>query len=404
MTASRKKSAGVSRRLAAILAVTTLVQILATAACLSLTAIAPLVARDLGVDGHLVGYQVSLVYLSGIVASAYAGRSVRHFGAARVEAICLITFAGGLFAFATGSIAAIAFGAAIIGIGYGLQNPAASALLRSATPERARNLVFSVKQSGVPLGALIASLSFPALSEAIGWRPALIVAAVLILAAGTALFVSEPRAAGPGTEGPARGYGFVDGQRLLLRSPQLRSLAFLSLAYSVVQLSFSTFVVTALVEDGTWSLVAAGAAAGIMHGAGAVGRIGWGVVADRYGDGLRVLGLIGLMGSVLALAFAFALESGAGALTMSVLLAGVGVSWIGWNGVMLAEVARYSPPDAVGEMTGAVLMHTYAGVLIGPSGLALIAGLTDRFSIAFAACALFGILGAILARLARRAG
>ena len=60
-----------------------------------------------------------------------------------------------------------------IGIGYGLNNPAASEMLSRFTPKRRRNIVFSLKQSGVPLGGILAALALPLLAQGLGWCVAL---------------------------------------------------------------------------------------------------------------------------------------------------------------------------------------------------------------------------------------
>jgi len=54
----------------------------------------------------------------------------------------------------------------------------------------------------------------------------------------------------------------------------------------------------------------------------------------------------------------------------------------GWNGVLLAELARLAPQDRIGETTGAVLTASTAGLLVAPLLVAVIdavAGLGAAF-------------------------
>jgi len=51
----------------------------------------------------------------------------------------------------------------------------------------------------------------------------------------------------------------------------------------------------------------------------------------------------------------------------------LGLTASGWNGVLLAEVSRLAPDGRVAEATGAVLMASYTGLLIGPTVVATLA-------------------------------
>jgi hypothetical protein len=68
-----------------------------------------------------------------------------------------------------------------------------------------------------------------------------------------------------------------------------------------------------------------------------------------------------------------------------------GATAIGWNGVMLSEVARLAPPNRVGAITGAYAFVTFGGVMAGPPVFALIAALTGSYRYGFAT---FGSLAA----------
>ena len=67
------------------------------------------------------------------------------------------------------------FGSALaLGLGYGLLTPSASHLLARFAPAERRNLIFSLKQTGVPFGGIGAALITPAIAVTFGWRWALL--------------------------------------------------------------------------------------------------------------------------------------------------------------------------------------------------------------------------------------
>jgi MFS family permease len=386
MTASKSFSA---------LAIATMIQIIATATALGMPAIAPLVAADLGIAAHWIGYQISLIYFSGIFSSAVAGTLVLRYGPLAIEQVVVATFVIGFLGLAGGTVASVIAGSLAIGVGYGLNNPASSHILNAVTPKAKRNLFYSIKQAGVPVGAILASLVFPALSQAIGWQAAFLAAAVVPVIVFLALLFRAHDIPFERVPGARFGGNLLRDQLLVWRNPSLRALAVLGLLYSALQLSLSAFAVTMLVTDAGWTLVAAGGAAAAMQLGGAIGRIFWGLVADRLGVGFLILGFLGLVSGVLDVAV-FWMSSYPPAVQVGILFA-LGMCSIGWNGVLLGETARHAPPGQVGPVTGAVLVYTFTGVMIGPSSFAVFYEMTRHYGLAFAILGGFAGLGMIIA-------
>jgi MFS family permease len=393
--------AGRASSLTQTLAVATLIQMVATASVLALTAIAPTVAADLGIGAHWIGYQISLIYASGMFSSAIAGTLVQRMGPVRVEQAALVCFAIGFAGVATAHIPLIILASVFIGIGYGLNNPAASEMLSRVTPHNKRNIVFSLKQSGVPLGGICASFAFPFLSAHFGWHVALLIGAVTPLVAMGLLSLTHAAEPTHAIQRGSFGRGFIDEQTIIWKNQKLRALSGLGLVYSAMQLSVSAFAVVTLVHDAGWSLIAAGAVAAAMQLAGALGRVFWGAVADRIGGGFLTLALLGLISGV-----GFAALYWLGDLPVwlqSALFVVIGAASIGWNGVLLAEVAHNAPDARVGAITGGVLVYTFIGVIVGPSTFALIYALIGHYGVSFLCFSAFGFAGMAIAWRAHRA-
>jgi nitrate/nitrite transporter NarK len=157
----------------------------------------------------------------------------------------------------------------------------------------------------------------------------------------------------------------------------------------------SAFAVVALVHDAGWSVLAAGSVAAAMQFAGAFGRIFWGVVADRLGGGFLTLALLGLMGGIGYASFFWLADLPAFA--QVALFVAMGAVTIGWNGVLLAEVAHNAPESRVGAITGGVLVYTFIGVIVGPSSFAALYALIGHYGASFLAFSLFGFAGMVIA-------
>ena len=379
--------------LAHALTTTTLVQIIGTATALALPPIAPRAALGFGVDAHYIGFQISLIYLSGALGSAISGTLLARFGAAMIEIASLGLFALGLLMLASANLALAVVGSLAIGMGYGLQNPAASQILNSVCPPAKRALVFSVKQAGVPLGAVVSSLALPALDATIGWRMALVlgVAAPVLLMVHLAWHDRHTR---HGIR-PAASFltGFIEEQKLVWSFPRLRVLAALGMFYSAVQLSLSAFLVLMLVENHGWSLVSAAAVGGLLQAFGAAGRVSWGWLADRRGSGIAILSFIGFA-SAAGLA-AFPWMSALPLAAQIALLCALGFCISGWNGVAMAEIAHTAPPQQTGRVMGGALVYTFIGVVLGPASYALIFEHVGRYDTTFTIVALAMVAGAL---------
>jgi MFS family permease len=383
-----------------VLIATTAVQTMAALAQLALPSIAPLVAGALGVETSLIGPQVSLAYAGAMSTALIGGNLVRRFGAARTSQIGLLLSGVGAALATFPSLYAIFAASLMLGFGYGMTNPAASHLLvRHSDPKR-RGLVFSLKQTGVPLGGMLAGLSVPPLAALFGWQIGLLaVAGVSFLLAAALQPVRRNWDADREPGWRAQGSPF-SGLLYVFRHKPLLYLSLAAFCYAAVQLSLTTFLVAFLVHDLKIGVVEAGVALALSQATGAVGRLFWGWLADRVSDNMRVLIILGALTVVAALTVGLASPDWPLPL-MELVLCLFALAAIGWNGIYLAEVARLAPTE-VGRATGASLFFTYGGVLFGPSIFALLHAGLDSYALAFAFTAIPAILGVICLIVARK--
>src|SRR6476620_4749658 len=176
------------------LATTLAIQALVAMAVLTVPAMAPAMAESLGVSPTLIGAYVAIVYIGAMLASLLAGPLVIRYGAIRVSQLGLLVCAAGLALLAKApGLVSTAIGAFLVGVGYGPITPASTHLLARTTPPHRMALVFSVKQTGVPLGGAMAGALVPALLLAGG-----VDAALLAVAFGNIVcaLISQPMRAG----------------------------------------------------------------------------------------------------------------------------------------------------------------------------------------------------------------
>lgn len=340
-------------------------------ALVALALFAPgVLAPRLGLTVGDVGLFTTVVFAVGMATSLQGGRLTRSWGPCRVAACCAAAVASGM-ALATRDGAFWLIAAAIcVGMAFGPETPASSTLLsRLATPKQ-RPLIFSIRQTGNQIGGILASLALPLIAvtaptAGYGWiAVAAIVATLAFLALSTRY--DAPQAA----ENAA--INMSAAAAIVWSSRPLRSLAILSMPYSAMQLGINAFLVTFGVTVLHLGHVAAGTLLAIAQSGGLIGRLSWGFVASQWVPAPKLLiGLgVGMSATAIGLASTGAALPFAGQAILAFLL---GLTASGWNGVFLAEVARLAPAESVAEITGAVLTASYAGLLLAPLLITIVA-------------------------------
>lgn len=357
----------------------------ASMAVLVLPAVAPEVARDYGFNPSLIGYQISLVSSGMVVTLTLLGNMSRRYGAARVNQLGHALAAIGMLVLLIPHAAFLIIGSLVIGLGYGMITPSASHLLMRYTPPQRRSTVFSIHQTGIPAGGMLAALIAPAVAVTAGWRWSVVLSALLLLAV-VALMQYGRRSWDDDRDrsAPAVTPNPFAGAAAIWRRPALRLLAIAGSCFSWVQFCAATFAVVASVETLQMSLVMAGTVLTVVQIASAAGRVLIGWISDRIGDTARVLAWnAGLM--VLCALCGLALQPQTPLLLVYLWFALLGATSGCWPGAILAEVGRRSPPHEVSLSISGSLVITNVGKFIGPILFANIYVLTRDYGVAFAA-------------------
>ena len=366
------------------LPVTLLVQAAASAATIAPAVAAPRLLEALGLGPVAVGVYIAIVYLGAMVSSQWGAAWVRRHGPIFTSQWSLATCAIGVLLVSVPNVALAALGALLVGFGYGPITPASSAMLARTTPPERYALVFSIKQTGVPLGGAVAALLVPlALSR--GGAPWALGQIALLCGLGIALAETLRRDLDAERDRDAPRPGRADllrPLRFVLAHDVLRKLAWCSMVFSAVQVCLTSYIVTFLSSDLHWTLVAAGVGAAVAQAAGIGGRILWGFAADRRRDSRSILIVLALVMLLCGLALGLT-PAGSATGWVFAILALYGATAIGWNGVFLATVARLVPTQQAAAATSGSLFFTYFGVVVGPPIFGVVATATGRLGVGF---------------------
>jgi MFS family permease len=321
-----------------------------------LPAVAPLVAREFGVDPSLVGYQISVVSVGLLISLVTVGNLSRKLGGCRTNQLGHTMVASGMLLMVLPSIWFLLPGSMVIGLGFGLLAPSASALLIRFAPPARRNFLFSLHQTSIPLGGMVAALGAPLVALNFGWRWAfvcafaLIITAIVLMQIGRARWDDDRAAATPALAGNPLN-GFLSNWR----DRRLRRLSLAGFSFCWAQFCVSAFTVVACVQALEMSLIGAGGVLLVVQVANAAGRMIAGWIADHLGSAARVLAAMGWAMLVISLGFIWLAPGWPLALTY-VMFAVLGITSGAWAGILLAETGHLAPAGQVGAVVSATLI------------------------------------------------
>jgi MFS family permease len=301
-----------------------------------------------------IGLVTSLVFVGSVFTSRLGGRLTDSRGPARVLGLSLAAFAASMGLVAAAPDAAFFMAAIFVaGLFYGGVNPPTNVVVAGRLQQRRLGFFLSLKQSGVPIGGLLAGAVLPPIAVAFGWRLAFVVGAAVCFVAA---------ASTPLLRGAAVLHAAAERNNSPLGLRQLAGLGIFGFVMAGTQWTFLTYLSLYLTEHLGFTLALAGLALVLAQGVGAGARLVWGWASDATGR--RLLVLLVMTGAQLAGLELLAGNPGRTAVWPIVAFAGFTI--VGWNGAYYALLAEQVGPARVGRASGDVLAFIFAGSVILP--------------------------------------
>lgn len=360
-----------------------------------LPSIGPNIAAEYGIGLTTLGAVLTASLIGSGVFLFAAGVAVDRYGSRRTTLIGTAVGTAGLTAaaFAPSAQLLIAF-MFITGAGTSIVPIAGIGAVFRTFPTTRRAWALGIRQTGVPLGGVIAAVMLPALAHAAGVRAALLFAAGALSVFGTVFALVAD-------DGPVDASHRAHPQlRRVLRLPGMARLLAIAGCYVVVLQSVLAYSVPSA-RDAGFSAFAAGAMFFVFQITAGVARIIWGRVADLSGGNrrARTLAETGWLAAGGALVFAAALHVGPAAALLAAIAFGFGA--LGWNALIYVSAGERAPLELAGQsvaVAGTLIFLIGAGSAPPMGALAEHAGWNAFWGVV-AAFALCGSLIAI--RLAR---
>jgi predicted MFS family arabinose efflux permease len=357
----------------------------------TLVVMAPVIKEDLSLSFAQFGLVVTAYSIGQITGSLPAGHLADRVGVgwALVAAHGLLIVGALMLTQTTGLW--LAFSSMVVtGWGYSIVNPSTAKGVFESFPPSRRGTAMGVKQTGVPLGGVIAA-TLGAFAGAGAWHGITVAVAAITVAGGVAclLIVEKPR---PRIKTVSRSRFGTLGE--VAKDFNFSRFVLSNMMFNVGQNNFFSYLTLFVREAAQVSQEIAGTCYGIAQTASVVGRLGWGAISDFLFKGRRKALTVAIGASAAVfLATMAAIEPRAGmtvAVALSVLL---GLTIASYAPLMQTMAVECVQPRLVGSATGYNLVGTYIGSIAGPPLFGWVVDITGLFDSGWYMCAVLVAFG-----------
>ncbi len=348
----------------------------------SLAPLGLLIGEDLDLTKAQIGLLPAALFLGQSLVSMPAGLLADKIGSRKLL-ILLTGCLGSSFFLMTFTSSLIPLLAVVVigGIGYGASHPATNRGIMFWFPAEKRGTAMGIKQMGVTFGSAMAALLLLPLAGYWGWRPTVLTASAILLAAGILTYFSykEPVEKEANVSTGKKNNTLLNFKNLLKNKP-LVFVSVSALILSAAQMILNTYLVLFSYERLGISLFLSGTLLVISEVGGSFGRIGWGVISDRLFKGERIIVLFIISLLAASVSVLVALLPASTPYTMMIPIAFLfGFSISGFNGIWMNATTELVPPQQSGLATGFSITIGSWGVIIGPPLFGFILDVTGSF-------------------------
>jgi sugar phosphate permease len=361
-----------------------------------LAVLGPFFVSDLGVNHAQLGLLTTALYAGSALMLIPAGHVSDHMAPRTMFLFMVLVAAAPLLAFAAVlSYQSLLILVLVYGLANGGMKPPAVRAITDWFPPQRRGLPMGINSTALAAAGLTCGLMVPVIVASLSWHAVLpALGCATVLAGGFAWVAYRDRPASR-----VANFALQPGPRLvtLLRRPGLLLLCAVTLLQAGVQIATSTFLVLFLRERLGLGQVEAGALFGFVQLAGALGRIGWGMLSDALfgGRSRGLLLLVSGLAAVSCLALA-QLDPETPRPMLWGLVALTGLAVLGWNGLSNALAVELVGRPSAASATALTLTAFCFGVMFMPPLFGYLVDRTETYSAAFQLGALASILAAVV--------
>lgn len=381
-----------------------------------LSAVSDSIIVDLGISEAQFGLVATVCFACAAIGNATLGRVAdRHSDVSLMTLVFVLAAAAMALVAVPAGFWMLLVAAGISGIAQSFPNGVTNRVLLERVPVTKRIGWVGVKQSGVQASQLTASLAFPMLAAAAGWRGAALAIAVVPLILMVLMWHSlrvtpllTLTASHPADTTEATDIRAVDTEAtdteavdaVPTSSPRhpgmVWALAAFGLLNGIGVQATNVYMPLFSVRELGFSLVLGGVTAAVAGAIGVAARVGWARQMARGASGTHLLLLLALIATAGAAMFYGAGASG-WVWMLWVAAALHGTSALGVSVVLMSALMRSIPSTSMASASGMVTAGMFTGFSLGPLGMGVLVSSPGGFQLGWAAVGLVYLLCVLLA-------
>jgi sugar phosphate permease len=321
----------------------------------------------------------------GMLTDRFSERTIMSLGVGAAGVVMLIA------SFATSvALIAVLFLVASIGAAFAATG-GPKTIIRWFAPNR-RGTAMGIRQTGVPLGGMLASVLLPSIALAGDWRLAVryvAVAAMIVAFLFWSLYRDPEGAAAADT---------ASHQPSILRSRRFLAATACALTLQASQACTLTYLTVDLHQTLGLSAAAAALFLAVSQVGAIAGRVGWGAIGDLIGNRHALTSVAAVAAGCCVLMSTVDAHSNLVAVGALCLI--LGMAAMSWNAVYISLVTSMAPRRSMGSSLGTGLSVVLLGFFLAPL-FGRVADVAQSFRPAWLALAVLVTIGLGLSFLAR---
>lgn len=376
-----------------------------------LSATSDSIIAELGISEAQFGLLATTCFAAAAIGSATLGRLAdRHSDLSLMAFIFVLATLALLLVAVPDGFWTLVLAAGLSGIAQSFPNGVTNRILLERVPTAKRIGWVGIKQSGVQVSQLVASVVFPVLAIGIGWRGAALTAAIIplvLLAMTWRSLRATPLlpAANPQVDTTAEATDPAEAadrtadpipDRPAGRPGMVWALAVFGLINGIGVQATNVYMPLFAVREMGFSLVLGGATAALAGVIGVIARVTWARRMAKGASGahlLLVLALIALGGAILF----FTAEATGWSPLLWLAVGFHGISALGVSVVLMAALMRVIPAASMASASGLVTAGMFFGFALGPLGMGVVVGSPGGFPLGWIAVGITYLLCVALA-------
>lgn len=339
----------------------------------------PLVKQELDLTNTNFGLLFSAIYTGSMAIQIPAGIWCDRFGVRKVMSWGLLLIGGSMVTFSVNRSIILLYGLLLcLGIGVGCSQVSAAISVIDWFPFRGRATAMGIKQTGINIGGILASLLLPYMIVRYPWRFVMewVGLGTIVFAFLFYFLYKDPADLGPIRE---KRKFHIKGIWMLLKVKAFLLVTLSGIFLMIVQFSFSSYLVLYLNKTLKYTLNLSGIILALSFGIGAFARIGWSIASDYISKNRRtILVIIGVAGALVNVLFGLTSPSSP-PWVIYLLSISFGLTGMGWNAVFLTLIGELSLRETVGLGVGVSFFLANLGVVLGPPLFGLLVDLSNSF-------------------------